>query len=72
MYFRSIYRVFRGVVESTTSLETALEEFIKSDMRLAKRQMTWFRRNPFIYWSESGEELITKIAQFVSEQNKLR
>ncbi|MGH7196167.1 MAG: tRNA (adenosine(37)-N6)-dimethylallyltransferase MiaA [Candidatus Saccharimonadales bacterium] len=60
----NIYRIFKGVVLHKKPLQTAIEEFIRADMKLAKRQMTWFKRNPFIVWG-SPSELAHKIDQFV-------
>lgn len=63
----NIYRVFRGVVEGEKSVEEATEEFVRSDMALAKRQMTWFKRNPSIVWSASPEELLAKVDTFLDQ-----
>lgn len=64
----NIYRIFRGVVEGTKSMDDAIEEFVQSDMALAKRQMTWFKRNPFIHWSSDPEELERQVDTFLSRQ----
>jgi tRNA dimethylallyltransferase len=63
----NIYGAFRGVVEGTKSLEVASEECITSDMRLAKRQMTWFRRNPHIFWSESPAMVLKTVDTFLHQ-----
>ena len=38
-------------------------EFEVSDWRLAKRQMTWLRRNPYIMWGtiEASEHYLSRI-----------
>jgi tRNA dimethylallyltransferase len=51
----NIYRVFHEVLQGTLSEEEAIEVVSRSDLRLAKRQMTWFRRNPHIIWGDSAE-----------------
>jgi tRNA dimethylallyltransferase len=48
-----IYKVFRPFIEGKISQADALDNFIISDLRLAKKQMTWFKRNPDIHWFES-------------------
>lgn len=63
----NIYRVFKGVSEGIKSLDQARTEFIASDMSLAKRQMTWFRRNPHIRWAESSEALLLVIDDFLRD-----
>lgn len=67
----NIYRIFRGVVEGNKSINEAIEEFVQSDMTLAKRQMTWFRRNPFIHWSSSPEELARQVDTFLDRQSSV-
>ena len=65
----NIYPILRPVIEGKESLDAALDRFITSDMQLAKRQMTWLRRNPYIIWGTS-EQLKTAIEHFV-QQNTL-
>jgi tRNA dimethylallyltransferase len=48
----NIYRVFRGVLEGTKTVEQAINECVTSDMALGKRQRTWFKRNPAIVWGD--------------------
>lgn len=61
----NIYRIFRGVIEGSKTIDEATEEFIRSDMALAKRQMTWFKRNQFIHWSTNPEELQQQVDTFL-------
>lgn len=63
----NIYRVFRGVVDGTKSIDAAVEEFIRSDMALAKRQMTWFKRNPHIIWSTNQQALMARVDTFLNQ-----
>jgi tRNA dimethylallyltransferase len=60
----NIYRVFRGVIEQTKAKEEATQEFARSDMALAKRQLTWFKRNPAIVWG-TAEELEKRIDSYI-------
>jgi tRNA dimethylallyltransferase len=46
----NIYRLVHQYVEGTLSDEQLKERFITSDWRLAKRQLTWLKRNQFIQW----------------------
>lgn len=61
----NIYRIFRGVTDGSKPLEDAIEEFVQSDMALAKRQMTWFKRNPYIVWSADPDELLEEVDTFI-------
>lgn len=45
-----IYRAMRPVIEGSMSEAEGLKQFVASDMQLAKRQMTWLKRNPDINW----------------------
>jgi tRNA dimethylallyltransferase len=44
------YKEFFPVLEGEMSLETAVETVKQESRRYAKRQLTWFRRNPKIHW----------------------
>ncbi|HUD03339.1 MAG TPA: tRNA (adenosine(37)-N6)-dimethylallyltransferase MiaA [Patescibacteria group bacterium] len=48
-----IYKAFRGVLLGEKSQEQGLADFIISDLHLAKKQMTWFKRNKDIIWFEN-------------------
>lgn len=59
------YRAFRDVVKGTKTPDEAAAEFIKGDLNLAKRQMTWFKRNPDIQWISSLPEAETLVKDFL-------
>lgn len=46
----NIYRLARSVYEGTASRDEVKQKFITLDWRLAKRQLTWLKRNPYITW----------------------
>ena len=50
--YKEFYPYFRGEM----SLEEAVDRIKISSRRYAKRQMTWFRRNPAINWIEIDRE----------------
>jgi tRNA dimethylallyltransferase len=62
----NIYRILKPVVRGELSLEEGLEQFVTSDMQLAKRQVTWLRRNPFVIWGDA-DELKETIEHFVQQ-----
>lgn len=51
----NIYRLAHKYIEGQISEEDLLESATTNDWRLAKRQLTWFRRNHFIQWLQLGE-----------------
>jgi tRNA dimethylallyltransferase len=63
----SIYRIVRRMLAGELTRSEAVERFITSDMRLAKRQMTWFKRNPHIVWSDGHDELLNRIVDFTKQ-----
>lgn len=46
----NIYPLLKLYLEGTLSHEEIRDKFATLDYRLAKRQMTWLRRNPDIMW----------------------
>lgn len=49
-----IYRVFKDVLAGDKTVAQGVEEAIKSDLRLAKKQTTWLKRNKDINWFENS------------------
>ncbi len=46
----NIYPLIQSYLDGNASLEETKERFTSLDWALAKRQLTWFRRNPHIVW----------------------
>ena len=58
------YKELFAFLEGRCSLEEAVEEIKKNTRRFAKRQLTWFRKNPEIHWFDHitpTEEIIDMI-----------
>lgn len=58
------YRAFREYCEGSISLEEAKYRMVRNDLKLAKKQRTWFKRHDFIRWFRPGykiEDIITLI-----------
>lgn len=51
----NIYRLAKLYLEGEFNLEEYKEKFTTLDWQLAKRQLTWFRRNPRIKWGTLTE-----------------
>lgn len=51
----NIYPLLREYLEGRASIEDTMQAFRHRDWQLAKRQMTWFRRNPFIMWGRPDD-----------------
>jgi tRNA dimethylallyltransferase len=61
------YKAVKEYINGTISLEEAKELFIRYDRGLAKRQMTWFKRNPDIIWCSSHSEAEENVRVFLSQ-----
>ncbi|MGD8374076.1 MAG: tRNA (adenosine(37)-N6)-dimethylallyltransferase MiaA [Candidatus Woesebacteria bacterium] len=62
-----IYRSCRDIIKDGVSVEGAIEDCVRRDMALAKRQMTWFKRNKSIIWSDSLAYLEDEVDRFVDD-----
>jgi len=51
----NVYRVIKSHLEGELTLVETKDKFTTRDWQLAKRQLTWFRRNPFIEWATLAE-----------------
>ncbi len=59
------YREWREYFEGTQTLEQTRQRIISATKNLAKRQRTWFKRNPDINWVASTKEAEALINDFV-------
>jgi tRNA dimethylallyltransferase len=48
----NVYPIIKKVVDGSMDQSQAVQDFIKRDIGLVRRQLTWFRRNPFIEWGD--------------------
>ena len=66
------YKEFLGVRDGKCSLDDAVRQVQQASRNYAKRQLTWFRRNPAVHWllrhSHWGtEEIVLLARQFLGE-----
>ena len=69
------YKEFVDALAGRGTIEEAADEVRKFSRRYAKRQLTWFRRNPNMHWlvrrtGETGEEILARARQLVIESDK--
>lgn len=65
----NIYKLVREHDNAKMSLDELKQKFVIADWRLAKRQMTWLRRNPYIQW-QSPADAETLLAQHLEKWQK--
>lgn len=51
----NIYKLVKHFLDGQLDEATLKEKFITADWRLAKRQLTWLKRNSFIHWKTLDE-----------------
>ena len=66
------YKEFVSALEGECSLQEAVDEVKKASRHYAKRQLTWFRRNPAIHWltrtpAGDAEEILDRARRVVAE-----
>jgi tRNA dimethylallyltransferase len=59
------YRAFKEVALGQKTADEGAADFVRGDMALYKKQLTWFRRNPHIHWLQSPDEAEAKVAAFL-------
>ncbi len=50
------YKHARDYIDGIIDICELKERFARDDMALAKRQLTWFRRNPAVHWLSDADE----------------
>ena len=68
------YKEFVDALDGNCSLEEATTLVQQSSRRYAKRQLTWFRRNPRMNWlvrqnGESTEEILLRVKQIITNSD---
>lgn len=54
----NIYKLVKQFLDGEFDEDELKERFVTSDWQLAKRQLTWLRRNPFIHWKSLDDAYI--------------
>ncbi len=55
------YKAFKDYYENKINIDEAKYNFERNDYLLAKRQVTWFKRNKSIHWVKNREEAVEYI-----------
>lgn len=62
-----IYRLFKSYHDGEISMTEVKRQFVKKDLQYAKRQRTWFKRNPHIQWFDKPELAMDCVDRFMSQ-----
>ena len=67
------YKEFVNVLEGKETVQQAAEEVKKASRHYAKRQLTWFRRNPAVRWlvrnGDDGREILASARQIIRDSD---
>ncbi len=63
------YKAFTEYLAGRLDLDEAKALFIKNDFQLAKRQMTWFKRNNSIHWIENRGQAVEIATTFLNKKS---
>ena len=69
------YKEFLGALHGDCSIEEAVAQVQQASRKYAKRQLTWFRRNPNIHWirrksNQTSQEILQSARQILWETDK--
>lgn len=60
-----VYRIIRQLQAGEINNSEAVGQFIKGDQQLAKRQLTWFKRNSFINWFNNPQQALEAAISYI-------
>ena len=68
------YKEFVAALNGDITIEAAADQVRQSSRRYAKRQLTWFRRNPHMHWltrqpGDGAEEILAEARQLLTESD---
>ncbi len=63
----NIYPLIREYLQSRLTLDEVKERFNNKDWQLARRQLTWFKRNPFVKWGTLEEVRFYLLSELANE-----
>ncbi|HEX6462347.1 MAG TPA: tRNA (adenosine(37)-N6)-dimethylallyltransferase MiaA [Candidatus Saccharimonadales bacterium] len=62
----NIYPIVHRIIQGQLTTQEAIEEAKTKDWRLAKRQLTWLKRNPAIHWHSSINQAYQAVEEYLS------
>jgi tRNA dimethylallyltransferase len=60
------YVAFRDYINGVENLEQAIDKVIAADLKLAKKQATWFKRNKSIHWLSDPSKYVASTTTLVN------
>ena len=66
------YRELIGHLETDTPLQDAIDAIKQNTRRFAKRQLTWFRKDPQIQWFDYQTPTAEIVSALAAQHNELQ
>lgn len=68
--------ILEYLIDGRYSLETLIQRYCTTEHQYAKRQLTWFRKNPYIIWHDIAEKdfmkvIEQKVSQFFEDESNM-
>lgn len=64
--YKELLKHVDGTTDEDCTLQETIDKIKQGTRRYAKRQLTWFRRDPNIHWIDCEEKSVEEIAKFIS------
>lgn len=61
------YKAFRLYLAGVTTLDDAKKLFVQYDLQYAKRQKTWFKRNPDVQWTSNSAKAVDIVTTLLNK-----
>ena len=61
------YRAFKDVVLGTKTVEQGVLDDVREEMKLVKKQLTWFKRNKAIQWLDNPDRARSLVREFLEK-----
>ena len=61
------YREFKAFYDKQASMSQIKRDIVQNTIHFAKRQRTWFKRNPQIKWFQNPEDALKAVKSFLTE-----
>lgn len=62
------YRAFKYYINGVATLDESIAAFHRNDYQLARRQLTWFRRNKSIHWVNKQIEVVDFLTTILNKK----
>ena len=62
-----VYKLFKKHYQNELSITQVKRKFVQEDLKLAKKQRTWFKKNRYIHWLDNVGDAEQIVEQFINK-----